>query len=232
MKNRNFIESLDTAIEGFVYCFKSQRNMRAHFVLAVLVMVLGLYLGFNRLELLILAGTSALVLSAEMINTAIELTLDMFKEEVHPAIKLIKDISAGSVLITAIFALVVGYTLFFNRIRIPIESGLLRIKQSDWHISLIILIVLMLIVVTAKLVFHRGSPLRGGMPSGHSAFAFSSWTLTVLLQQNNVINILMLIMAVLVARSRLKEHIHTFFEVITGAFTGIVTTVLIFQLLK
>jgi diacylglycerol kinase (ATP) len=231
MKNPNFIKSLDTAIEGLIHCLRSQRNMRIHFLLAVSVLILGIYLNFSRIEMVILTSTVALVLFAEMINTALEFTLDLFKAENHPLVKLSKDISAGSVLITAIVAIIVGYSLFFNRIPLPIESAFVKIKQSDWHITLIILIAIISLSILGKVVFHRGSPLRGGMPSGHSAFAFSVWTLTALLQQNSIITVLVFILAILIARSRKKEHVHSIIEIVVGAGLGIMTTLLIYQVL-
>ncbi len=232
MKNHNFIESLDAAVEGFIYCLRSQRNMRIHFILAVFVLIIGIYANFTRLEMAILAGVIALVLFAEVINTAVELTLDLLKTDRDNLIRRVKDISAAAVLVTSLAAIVVGYLLFFNRLHFPWESAILRIRQSDWHTTLIILIVVISCVLLGKLVFHRGSPLRGGMPSGHSAFAFSVWTMTFLLQKSDIVTVLVLILAILIARSRYKEKVHSTYEITAGALLGILITILIYQFLK
>ncbi|MCM8783461.1 MAG: diacylglycerol kinase [Candidatus Omnitrophica bacterium] len=231
MRNSNLIESFNRAIEGFLHTLRFQRNMRIHFIVAGLVVVSALYLDFTRLELALLVTIVTFVLFAEMLNTIVESLLDIYKKDSDNLIKTIKDISAGSVLLASILAVGVGYLLFFNRVHLPLDSVLVRIKQSEWHISLIILILLFFLVVTIKYYFRRGSPLRGGIPSGHSAFAFSVWTITFLLQKNNIVNFLVFLLAVLIARSRIKTGIHNIYETVIGAILGIVITILIYQLM-
>ncbi|MGE4357199.1 MAG: diacylglycerol kinase [Candidatus Omnitrophota bacterium] len=231
MKNNNFIESFNRAIEGFLHTLRFQRNMRVHFIIAGLVMISALCFNFSRLELVLLMITVAFVLFAEMLNTVIESLLDLYKKEPDNLIKTIKDISAGSVLLASIMAIGVGYVLFFNRFSLPWESLLERIRQSEWHLSLIILAFLLTLVVIIKNFFQRGTPLRGGFPSGHSAFAFSVWTMTMLLQKNQIVNLLVFIMAVLIARSRVKTRVHSLAEVIIGGLLGVVVTLLIYQLI-
>ncbi|MFN7171133.1 MAG: phosphatase PAP2 family protein, partial [Candidatus Omnitrophota bacterium] len=125
----------------------------------------------------------------------------------------------------------VGYLLFFDRMHFSPENLLVRIKQSDWHISLVILIFLIALVIGIKYLFRQGSPLRGGLPSGHCAFAFSVWTITLLLQKNNVVNFLVFLLALIIARSRIKTGVHNLYEAVIGALLGIVFTILIYQLL-
>ncbi|MCM8765296.1 MAG: diacylglycerol kinase [Candidatus Omnitrophica bacterium] len=230
-KNNSFIESLNLAIEGFLEILRSQRNMRFHFLIAGLVISLGLYLNFNRLELSLLIVTISVVIFAEMVNTLVEYLLDLYKPEPDHRVKLIKDISAGSVLLSSLLALGVGYLLFFDRKHLPVDTFLLRIKQSEWHLTFFILFFLIVLVIGVKYFFQRGSPLRGGLPSGHSAFAFSVWTLTLLLQKNNIINFLVFLLAMLIARSRIKAKVHNLYETVMGAILGIIFTVLIYQLL-
>jgi len=231
MKNSSFVESLNRAIEGFLHTLRSQRNMRIHFFIAMLIILLGIILNFNYLELAILISIITLVLFAEMINTIVEYMLDLYKQEPDSLVKLIKDISAGSVLLVSIFAMSIGYFLFINKIHIPLDSVFNLIKNSDWHISLFILISLISVVIVVKYVLKQGSPLRGGFPSGHTAFAFSIWTLTFLLQRNKVVTILVLALAILIARSRWRMGVHSLYEIIMGALLGIFFTILIYQLL-
>jgi len=205
--------------------------MRIHFLLAVFILLLGIYLNFDAWEILILCSAITFVLLAEMINTALELTIDVFSKEFHPVARIVKDISAGAVLIASLNALVTSYLLFSRNIVFSIEYGLLKIKQSSWHITFISLILVLALVVLIKVLFHKGTPLRGGMPSGHSAVAFSIWTAISLSTSNGLIIVLSFIMAVLIARSRLSRGIHNVWEIVAGAALGGLVTTLIFQLL-
>ncbi len=232
MKQQSLIESFNSAIEGFVYVFKSQRNMRLHFFFALCVLLLGLFLNFTYIELVILSLTIAFVLFAEMFNTALEHTIDLVKEEFHPLARIVKDVCAGAVLLSALSAIIVGYILFANRVGVGIEDNILKIRQSDWHITFIILLTILTLVVISKILLHSGTPLRGGMPSGHSAVAFSIWTIMAFIYPNSLSVFLVFILAFLVSRSRVKAGVHSTLEAFIGALLGVVVTVLIFQILK
>ncbi|MFA5146001.1 MAG: diacylglycerol kinase [Candidatus Omnitrophota bacterium] len=232
MQERKFIESFNDAIEGFIYVMRTQRNMRIHFLSAVLIILLGIYLSFSMGEILILCLTITFVLSAEMINTCVELVVDMIKSEFHPIARIIKDVSAGAVLLTSINAAIVGYSLFSKRVPFRIEDAMVRIKQSPWHITFIALILVFGTSIMGKIIFHRGTPLRGGMPSGHSAIAFSIWTIITFLTNNSIVIVLAFFMAFLIARHRIKDAVHTFSEVFAGAVIGILLTTFVFQILR
>ena len=112
----SIIESFNFAIEGIIHVLRTQRNMRIHFVVAVLVLVLALALDVSRLELIALLLAIAFVLIAEMINTAIEAAVDVASTSFDPMAKLAKDIGAGAVLIAAINAIAVGYLVFSGQV--------------------------------------------------------------------------------------------------------------------
>lgn len=232
MLQRRFVESFNAAVEGFIYVLKTERNMRFHFLAAFFFILLGIYLNFTGFELLALTITITLVLASEMVNTAIELIVDMIKSEFHPIARVIKDVSAGAVLLTSINAIVVGYALFARRIPFGMDAGLTRIRHSTWHITFIAIIVVFALSILGKLVFHKGTPLRGGMPSGHAAVAFSMWTIIAFLTNNVVVMTLAFLMAFLIARHRVKDAVHTLWEVLAGAILGILVTTLIFQLFR
>ncbi len=231
-QRQNLLQSFNAAIEGFIYVVKTQRNMRLHFLIAILVLLLGIYLNLEKLEVILLLITICFVLLTEMLNTAIEMHTDLISDSYNPMIRIIKDIAAGCVLVASVNAFVVGYLLFFSRPwKIHIETGIDKIRSSPWHITLIILIVVLFLVILGKVLFHRGTPLRGGMPSGHAALAFSVWTIISFLTTNHTVVILAFVLAILVARSRLSGRIHTFWEVLAGGILGILVPVMIFQIL-
>ena len=232
MQQQSLVSSFNAAIEGFVYVFKSQRNMRLHFLMGLFAVLLGILLNFTDIEVMVLCLTIAFVLFAEMFNTAIEYTVDLVSQEYHPLARIVKDIGAGAVLLSAMTAIVIGYLLFVSKAGIRIEDNILKIRESSWHITFIILILILTIVIFSKLFLHRGTPLRGGMPSGHTAIAFSIWTIISLLYPNSLVIFLVFILAILVARSRVNTKIHSLMEVFIGALVGVVATVLIFQFLR
>lgn len=233
MQQQKTVESFNAAIEGFVYVFKSQRNMRLHFLTGLFAFLLGIILNFNYMELIMLCLTIAFVLFAEMLNSAIEYTIDLVvSHEYHPLARIVKDIGAGAVLLSAMTAIVVGYILFVSRLGIRIEDNIMKIRGSNWNITFIIFILILGIVVLSKLFLNKGTPLRGGMPSGHSAIAFSIWTVISLLYPNSLVIFLVFILAALVARSRVTCRVHSLLEVFIGGMVGVLITLFVFQFLR
>ena len=231
MEKQNLIESLNSAVEGFIYVIKTQRNMRLHFLIATLIVVLGIYFNLPKTELLLLLGAIALVLVLEMVNTAVELTIDLIKNVYHPLARIIKDVTAGAVLLSTLNAIAVGYVVFSQHFSLQIENKIIGLAHSPWHLTFIALLVVLFLVVIGKVIFHKGTPFRGGMPSGHAAFAFSLWTAIAFSTKNGLIILLSFIMAFLIARHRLKDDIHDVWEVLAGGLLGILATALVFQLL-
>lgn len=115
-KFRSLKESFNFAIKGIIYLFLFHRNMRIIFLLGVTAFLLGIYFRLPTFEFMLLCITISIVFLAEMFNSAIELIIDMFMDKYHTLIKIIKDISAGVVLIASVNALIIGYFLFFRRI--------------------------------------------------------------------------------------------------------------------
>ncbi len=224
------ISSFNYAVNGIIYSLKYERNMKIHFFISIIVLFLGLLFSLDKIELLILFITITLVFFAEMINTAIEGLSDLVSQEYHPQIKIIKDISAGAVLITALNAVVVGYIIFFNDLQ-PLTLSLLNhIQQTPIHLTFITLLLIILIVIGIKAHFNKGTPLQGGMPSGHTALAFGLMVIISNLVNDALITTLVFVMAILIAQSRIEGEIHTIWEVISGALVGALIGILIFQL--
>ncbi len=100
------------AFKGLSYAYKTQINFKIHFFAGILVLLLGLYLKINQNQWLWLSLAVALVLVVELVNTAIEVLVDLVSPGYHIKAGIIKDISAAAVLISAVFALVVGLIIF------------------------------------------------------------------------------------------------------------------------
>ncbi len=227
----NIIESFNAAIEGFLHVVKTQRNMRVHLIAAAFVLLAGVYFNFNRIEIMILCFTIAFVLVAEMFNTVVEFLLDRLINTHDEKTKVIKDISASVVLVASINAIIVAYFLFFKHdILSEFSKGMLRLRQSHWHITFLALILVTTAVILSKVILHKGRPLRGGMPSGHAAVSFSICTIIALVSANALISILGFILAFLVSQSRIRKGLHTFWEVFAGASLGIIITIFVYQI--
>lgn len=112
MAERRFKESLRDACAGIRYCILTQRNMKIHLTVAFLVLVVSWFLGLNRLELALVIFAITLVLVAEMFNTAVEKTVDLYINTYHPVARLAKHIAAGAVLAAAINAVIIGLIVF------------------------------------------------------------------------------------------------------------------------
>ena len=232
MAKRNIIDSFNSAIEGFIYVVKTQRNMRIHFTIATLVLLFGLYVNLTGRELLLLCSAITFVLLAEMVNTAVELTVDLIHQAYHPLARIVKDVSAGAVFVSSINAIATGCILFSTHMNVDPEVTLIKIKESPWYFTFLILIIVFAIVVAGKILLQKGKPLRGGMPSGHAAVSFAMWTIITFITRNTFIMLATLLLAILVARSRMSEKIHTFWEVLAGAVLGVLVALLVFQLLR
>src|SRR5699024_11972773 len=89
---KSIIDSFNYAVSGIMASIKSERNMRIHYTVAILVIIISLFFDFTRAEFLILLLSISLVLTLELINTAIESTIDMITKEYHPLAKVAKDI--------------------------------------------------------------------------------------------------------------------------------------------
>ncbi len=107
-----FFKGFGFAFAGIWQMLLYERNFKVHVLALLAVISAGLYFHITTQEWINILLVSALVLSLEAINTAIEKLCDMHTKEIHPQIKLIKDVAAGAVLIAAIFALVIAFLIF------------------------------------------------------------------------------------------------------------------------
>ena len=224
-----WVESFNKAVEGLLYVFKTQRNMKIHFMFIVLILALCLFLEVSLVDFLFLAFAVTFVLMAEMFNSALELMMDMISESYHPLVRVAKDVSAGAVLIGTLNALIVGYLVLAKYFSQPIFSGLARVLESPWYVTLISILAVLVLSVGIKVFLGRGTPFYGGMPSAHSAVAFSVWAIVTILTRDALVMVLTFIVAAMVAQGRLASGAHRLREVFFGAVLGVLLAVMVFQ---
>lgn len=227
------VQSLNWAFEGVIHVLRTQRNMRIHFAVATAVLILAFSYGVTKLELMALLVAISFVLIAEMVNTAIEATIDLATTSFDPLAKMAKDIAAGAVLIASVNAIVVGYLVFADRLTEPSRRLVNRLGETRPHLTLVALILIVILVIASKAITRRGTPLSGGLPSGHAALAFGGWTAITFIADDHrvVISFVGLIMALLVAQTRVESGIHSITEVVLGGVLGTLVTMLLFQAL-
>jgi diacylglycerol kinase (ATP) len=225
-------DSFNYAFEGIIHALRTQRNMRIHLGVAFLVLVTALVVNVTKLELIALLISITFVLIAEMINTAVEAAIDIATTSFDPMAKLAKDIAAGSVLIASVNALAVGYLVFSGRIADRSGRLLDRLRDAPAELTLVALALTVIAVIATKAYTGRGTPLRGGIPSGHAALAFAGWMAATYVSGADhrfLISSIALIMALLVAQTRVESGVHSALEVTYGALVGALATLVVFQ---
>jgi len=230
MKPNNWYESLNCAIEGILHAAKTQRNMKYHFIAAVAVLTVSLFLPISMLEFVVLALSITLVLFAEMINTSIEYTIDLIHEQYHPLARIVKDAAAGAVLIASLGSMVMGYLILSKPVYAYLTQGIEIVKRAPDQITIIAIVVAVILVVLVKARTGRGRPLYGGMPSGHAAVSFSVWTAVSLITMDPFITLITLLLALMASNSRIVMGIHSAKEVVLGGILGCLITLLFFQI--
>jgi diacylglycerol kinase (ATP) len=225
-------DSFNYAFEGIIHVLRTQRNLRVHFAIAFVVLILALVVNVTKLELIALLISVTFVLIAEMLNTALEAAIDIATTSFDPMAKLAKDIAAGAVLIAAVNAIVVGYLVFAGKVADRSANLLDRLRQAPAELTLVALVLTIIVVIATKAYTGRGTPLRGGIPSGHAALAFAGWmAATYVAGQDHrfLISTIALIMAILVAQTRVESGFHSALEVTYGALVGALATLVVFQ---
>ena len=216
-------DSFNYAFEGIIHVLRTQRNMRIHFAVAFVVLVAALIVNVTKLELIALLISITFVLIAEMINTGIEAAIDIATTSFDPMAKLAKDIAAGAVLIATVNAVAVGYLVFAGKVADRSSNLLDRLRDAPAELTLVALVLTVIIVIATKAYTGRGTPLRGGLPSGHAALAFAGWMAVTYVaggDERFVVSSIALVMAFLVAQTRVESGVHSALEVAYGAARG------------
>ena len=227
MPRRRAIKSFKYAGDGILHCFRTQRHMQIHFIMLLLVMTSALMVGMDSRDIVTLLNASALVISMEMLNTAIEKVVDMVTQQYHPLAKLAKDVAAGAVLVVSANAIIVGALMFLDNRRIQKIQLTTAFKPPEIPIVLIVgVLVLTLTVIMSKLITGRSNTgiWHGGVVSGHSAVGFFLAMTILFTSGNTFVAILALLMALIIAQSRVEAGVHSIQEVVLGAVIAIFLT--------
>jgi diacylglycerol kinase (ATP) len=108
--------SFQYAYQGLIALFRTEHNAWIHGGLTIAALLLSITFHISKTEWMLLVMAMALVWMAEIINTAIEKAVDFISTEKHPQIKLVKDLAAAAVLVSAVAALIIGTIIFLPKL--------------------------------------------------------------------------------------------------------------------
>lgn len=176
---RKWLSGFRFAYEGLKYALSTQRNMKFHFFVSFAVLIAALILHVTAMEILFIMLSITLVVVTELINTAIEKTVDLAMPNQHPIAKIAKDVAAASVLVTAVFAVAVALVVFYQ----PIDELFRNMRTAQYPLSvetiwIFITLVALVVIVIETRFSNRGKPIRLSIVS---AIAFAVSTLMALL---------------------------------------------------
>ena len=232
-KRPDIVSPFRVALNGIVFTFRTQRHMRFHLFVVIIVILLSILVNLGLRETLVLLFTISLVLVAEMFNSAIEATVDLISPHYSPLAQFAKDIAAGAVLIATMIALVVGALLFIGESRWEVIK--INVSGEGFRLPVMLrlilgAIVLFFVVLVGKGLGQRGRVLQGGLVSGHAAFGFFFATSAAILTDNPITAGIALLLAAIIAQSRFEAKFHSIFELSLGALVGVILSLLIFGL--
>lgn len=232
MKNGNFLDACQNALDGIIYAITTQSNIKKQLVIAVVVMLVSLFFDLSRAEFLCLMFTIVLIIIAELINTAIETVVDLYTELYHPKAKIAKDVGAGAVVVAAINAVIVAYFLFFEKISTIGLKMIDGVVNSPVHLAFVAVLLTVIVVVTLKAAATRNHKFikKDFMPSGQTAVAFAALTIVWLTTRNVVVFTLAVVLSLLVSINRYQTGKRTKFEIIVGACVGVLVVILLYGL--
>ncbi len=230
---KSVVSSFRFAWEGVMFVFSTQPHMRTHAIIILLVLGAAYFIGVAPGQFLHLAAATAIVLITEMFNTAIERTIDLTVTTYDPRAKIAKDMAAGAVLIAALYSLIVAGVVFGTNESLQAALSNIRTVPPRPHIGHVMLVIIgsvLLAILVAWIKFRtgRGTLLRGGIISGHTALGFLIATSIAIVTRDLAVATLAVALALLLSQSRVQARIHSPLEVLAGAALGVLVAWLIF----
>jgi diacylglycerol kinase (ATP) len=189
LREGGLARSFNSALEGIVYALRTQRNAKIHFAVTALVLFASVWLSITKIELILLLITIALVLVTEMMNSSLEVILDLTVERYHPLARIAKDVAAGAVLFSALNAVLVGYLIFFERLRGGRPSGHAAAAFGLWAAAALLsrnpliaaitfILALIIAISRVRMGIHSVLEVTAGALLGVGVTAFCFWVFT------------------------------------------------------
>ncbi|MCX7870735.1 MAG: diacylglycerol kinase [bacterium] len=233
-RSKSIVESFSNAVNGLMEIFYQERNMRIHLIIAVAILVLVFFVNLSHLELIVILFCIGLVFALEAVNTAIELISDKISKEYDEQIKVIKDVSAASVLIASILSVIIAYIIITKKFKDSTPILIEKLSNVPEYMFIFVFVLVLLLSMLIKVWYMRfvgrKVNVQGGLISVHAALAASTATFIIIHSWKQPYIILMaIVLALLVIQSRYEAKIHTLSELINGSLFGVIITLIILQ---
>ncbi|MFO7948076.1 MAG: diacylglycerol kinase [Armatimonadota bacterium] len=232
-KRKPAIVSFRHAWEGLAFCFDTQRHMRIHFTIIVLVMLAAWSVGITGTEFMQLLTAMAVVLIAEMLNTVVEVVVELLVDGYDQRAKIAKDVAAGAVLLAAVYAVSIAAIVFAGSPRVhAVFSNAVETPPGAQYSPAQLVIVgatlMAIFVIWLKRATGEGTFWKGGVISGHSALGFMCAIAAILLTKDVAVMLLVLALALMLMQSRVQAGIHSWREALLGSLAGSLLALLLF----
>jgi diacylglycerol kinase len=228
--NHKWSRSFRYAYEGIKYALDTQRNMKFHFFVSFLVLLAALLLRLQKTDILFILLAMTLMIVTELINTAVEKAVDLAMPDQHPLAKIAKDVAAASVLVSAVFAIVVGMIVFYE----PIDRLFRQVNTAESTMSAGIIWVLIALVILSVIVIETRFSDKGKFvrPSLLTAVAFAIAALIALFVQHTIVALLAFTLSCMFLIVLYDRKTRSFPALFLGALIGIAVTVLAYILMN
>lgn len=113
---KRFLNSFKFSIAGLKYAYKNEQSMLIHFIFTIITIVMGFIFKISHTEWAILCIAMGVILACELINTAIEATVDLITLEINPLAKIAKDCGSAATFVFSMMAAVIGFIIFIPKI--------------------------------------------------------------------------------------------------------------------
>ncbi|TNJ64141.1 diacylglycerol kinase family protein [Paenibacillus hemerocallicola] len=226
---KKFRRSFRYAYEGLKYALSTQQNMQFHFSVALLALIMAIGFKLPKAEILFILSAVTLVIVCELINTAVEKAVDLAMPDRHPLAKIAKDVAAAAVLVSAVFAAIVGMVVFYEPLDLLIrQAGTTESVLTPGLILTLVALVALIVIVAQTRFSDKRFRLRPSLLTAVS-FAISTWI--ALLTANSLIALLGYGLSIQLTFVLYDKRSRQLPALVAGAVIGSAMTALAFYLI-
>lgn len=229
-KNKNFFKAIGHSIDGVIRAFKTERNLRIDYLIALCVLLAGIVLGFDKTEFVCLCLTIGFVIFSEMMNSVSEYIVDLLTDKYDDRAKAAKDIAAGGVLISSAISVVVAYFLFADKLKDATTALISSIFASNSHILFTIIFAIVVLVIILKGIFGNKEDYSHSAPSLHIALAFALTTYACIITKSFLVAIICGILTMMVFSLKVSNTKARVINMVYSALIGIILVLVVYEL--
>lgn len=230
VKNKNFATALHHSVDGVIRAFKTERNLRIDYLIAVLVLIAGVIFGLDKVEFICLCLTVGFVIFSEMMNSVSEYIVDLVTDKYDDRAKAAKDIAAGGVLISSTISIIVAYFLFADKLKDATTSVITSIYSSNAHIMFTIIFMIVVFVVILKGLLGKGDDYSHTGPSLKIALAFGLSTYACIITRSYLVGFVCGVLSFMIFGMKVTNTKAKKINMVYSAILGIIVVLLVYEL--